>query len=712
MVVAGVRGVQEMKEVEDITSVKTPPQEMRELNDDITSVKTPPMASSESVSDLAYLKKQRVDRLLDDMATYLIRAKPERPVHALRLYMLHDVTSDAAVAAGCIVSLLSIPGMEGLFTPTAPPLPPRVVNPFPLGSCVLTPEATYMGSTPHDPLMHHHSVIVGGVISGLSLTHDRTPTMPAMQGRTVTRRKSSKLEPAESPSGKRRTRIMSGSTLDDFFELDPISPPSGLYGDDGATLRRRSHAYSLSPKAEGHPGVFKPPSVLSPSHCISPKGSTPPTVGVVKGNEMPPCILSPVVRRKVEVVEHSEQGSLQGSEMGEDLKVVTMEDGVMTSQVCHGATIESGSESEGSVSPKQPKVKKSTLVKKLPFAPAEPVGGGLEVAEAEIRQCADEDEVDMLELHALGLTEVPKSLFDLGSRLVSLDISDNELSTLPAAVAKLPFLTYLSLKSNQLTSLPSEIGELSELSDIYLDHNMIESLPPTFRKLQKLRVLGLDWNDLSEFPEQVLEIQSLEILYMVENPGVTQLPPREKMEGAWKELEIQIDNSPKLVRQWKEILSKGPLPCVKIDWNSVFPDLICGTMYLGSLRSAQQVRIYEELGITHLASIGRELTVVLSPGMEQLQLNVDDMPGVDLTPHFDAAHEFIDQAMDKGEGILVHCFKGQSRSATVVVTYLMKKRGMTRDAAVAEVKKCRKCINPNPGFMDVMARYEKTLGIS
>jgi len=48
--------------------------------------------------------------------------------------------------------------------------------------------------------------------------------------------------------------------------------------------------------------------------------------------------------------------------------------------------------------------------------------------------------------------------------------------------------------------------------------------------------------------------------------------------------------------------------------------------------------------------------------------------------------------------VLVHCHMGVSRSATVVIAYLMKYFHMTHREAYNFVKKKRSVINPNEGF--------------
>jgi hypothetical protein len=66
----------------------------------------------------------------------------------------------------------------------------------------------------------------------------------------------------------------------------------------------------------------------------------------------------------------------------------------------------------------------------------------------------------------------------------------------------------------------------------------------------------------------------------------------------------------------------------------------------------------------------------------------------------DACVEFIDAALARNTGILVYCTAGMSRSATVVISYVMKSRLCTVDDALAIVKRSRRWVKPNPGFMD------------
>jgi hypothetical protein len=51
--------------------------------------------------------------------------------------------------------------------------------------------------------------------------------------------------------------------------------------------------------------------------------------------------------------------------------------------------------------------------------------------------------------------------------------------------------------------------------------------------------------------------------------------------------------------------------------------------------------------------------------------------------------------------------QGVSRSAAIVIAYLIRKRGMSFDSAVAFVRQRRPCIKPNSGFVRCLQEWER-----
>uniref|UniRef100_A0A3B3QP52 protein-tyrosine-phosphatase n=1 Tax=Paramormyrops kingsleyae TaxID=1676925 RepID=A0A3B3QP52_9TELE len=67
------------------------------------------------------------------------------------------------------------------------------------------------------------------------------------------------------------------------------------------------------------------------------------------------------------------------------------------------------------------------------------------------------------------------------------------------------------------------------------------------------------------------------------------------------------------------------------------------------------------------------------------------------------------KAHQRGRGVLVHCQAGVSRSATIVIAYLMKHTRMTMMDAYKYVRGRRPVVSPNLNFMGQLLEFERDL---
>ena len=114
------------------------------------------------------------------------------------------------------------------------------------------------------------------------------------------------------------------------------------------------------------------------------------------------------------------------------------------------------------------------------------------------------------------LTALPDSIGKL-TNLVILNLSYNQLKELPPDIGKLTNLTHLYISGNQLKELPPDIGKLTNLTHLYISHNQLKELPPDIGKLTYLEHLWLDSNQLKELPPDIGKLTNLVTLNLSNN---------------------------------------------------------------------------------------------------------------------------------------------------------------------------------------------------
>ncbi|KAI9143281.1 hypothetical protein BKA69DRAFT_1123405 [Paraphysoderma sedebokerense] len=105
------------------------------------------------------------------------------------------------------------------------------------------------------------------------------------------------------------------------------------------------------------------------------------------------------------------------------------------------------------------------------------------------------------------------------STLTYLNLSNNELDSVPTLLSWFAALRFLKLKSNKIQMVPSFLEKLQSLQSLNLGENPIKSVALNFGVLKELVYLNLSKLELNEIPYQIGELEKLEKLYLFKCGG-------------------------------------------------------------------------------------------------------------------------------------------------------------------------------------------------
>jgi len=149
--------------------------------------------------------------------------------------------------------------------------------------------------------------------------------------------------------------------------------------------------------------------------------------------------------------------------------------------------------------------------------------------------------------------------------------------------------------------------------------------------------------------------------------------------------------------------------------NNMTPNLIVDNVYLGSADDATNAAVLKRLNIGLVISIMSqyELRRLRLPihDIKHVRFVADDTPETPMNNHMIDAYITMRQYQEKfpDKNILVHCKAGISRSATLVIAYIMIRYCVTLKNALTLTTKKRKIVYPNRGFLYQLKQGEKML---
>ncbi|KAK7056286.1 hypothetical protein VNI00_002839 [Paramarasmius palmivorus] len=137
--------------------------------------------------------------------------------------------------------------------------------------------------------------------------------------------------------------------------------------------------------------------------------------------------------------------------------------------------------------------------------------------------------------------------------------------------------------------------------------------------------------------------------------------------------------------------------------------VILPQLYLSDYFTARDAAELSRLGITHVVSVldfDVEIPEFIAAS-RRMHIRIGDRADVDILAHLEHTTDFIKKAIEENADnkVLVHCFQGISRSATVVCAYLVATAGLRAIDSIAFVKSKRRVVSPNVGFRQQLEMY-------
>ncbi|KAL7543225.1 hypothetical protein ACHAXR_012530 [Thalassiosira sp. AJA248-18] len=133
-----------------------------------------------------------------------------------------------------------------------------------------------------------------------------------------------------------------------------------------------------------------------------------------------------------------------------------------------------------------------------------------------------------LEMSNNQLTSIPESIGNL-VLLQTLNVSLNQIENIDGAIGKCIRLRRLNVAKNRIESFPAEIGNCMLLEDIIASDNRLNSLPKEFLHLFVISVIDVRNNRLAAIPTELSRVPTLTQLLCDGNPQLASAP--ENMRG-------------------------------------------------------------------------------------------------------------------------------------------------------------------------------------
>ncbi|RWS21426.1 dual specificity protein phosphatase 14-like isoform X2 [Leptotrombidium deliense] len=131
-------------------------------------------------------------------------------------------------------------------------------------------------------------------------------------------------------------------------------------------------------------------------------------------------------------------------------------------------------------------------------------------------------------------------------------------------------------------------------------------------------------------------------------------------------------------------------------------------LYITSIGGITE-RNFEEHNFTTLFDMSKRPFYIPCKSIEFYKYDIEDTEDADISHVFDTFADKVHSNSNNQKKTLVHCYAGVSRSATLVLAYLMKYEKLNLRDAFNYLRERRPVVRPNNGFFKQLIAYELKL---
>ncbi|VDN33346.1 unnamed protein product [Dibothriocephalus latus] len=145
--------------------------------------------------------------------------------------------------------------------------------------------------------------------------------------------------------------------------------------------------------------------------------------------------------------------------------------------------------------------------------------------------------------------------------------------------------------------------------------------------------------------------------------------------------------------------------------SSIFIASVVNVHDAGNYQDATNELLLKKLGVTHILNVTRDLPMAFEEtnSFHYLQLPALDSAKQNIYPFFEKAIGFIDGARETHGVVLVHCLAGISRSASIVMAYMLYHTPLTVLEAYKLLQSLRPIADPNLAFLGQLDSFRRLI---